>query len=222
MSRPLAMFAASFRAATVVLLGLCCAGCATIGLWEATERVTVEIHDARVVETNGVAQTVVVIGRERPFFWFSTEGEVDSFDVFAQAGKRQTCVVSADCPAATNATCRLPLVCVEREPNSDFRCPEGVFLLWNQTHMRASLAVPVASAADPSASGPRQESVMVLDSPRIWRNREDRPETLCYTREELGVRGVSQRVLLVPVTVCADIVTLPVALVVGPLMKMCN
>ena len=46
-------------------LGLRCAGCATMSLWEKTEEVKVEIHDARVAETNGVAQTVVVIGRKQ-------------------------------------------------------------------------------------------------------------------------------------------------------------
>ena len=29
-------------------LGLCCAGCATMALWEKTEKVKVEIHDARI------------------------------------------------------------------------------------------------------------------------------------------------------------------------------
>ena len=207
-------------------LGLCCAGCATMGLWEKTEEVKVEIHDARVAETNGVAQTVVVIGRKQPFFWFSTEGEVDSFVVFAQRNERQTYCVSSDCPVVTNATCRLPLVMETTWPKFDYRCPEGVFLVWNKSRLRTSLAVPIRSKPDSSSLESRQESVIVLDRPYIFQDREffkPRPtKPFCYIREELGVRGVVQRVLFVPVTACVDIITLPVALVVGPFMKMCN
>ena len=208
-------------------LGLCCAGCATISLWEKTEKVEVEIHDARVTTTNGVAQTVVIIGRKQPFFWFSTEGEVDSFDVFAQRNERQTYCVSSDCPVVTNATCRLPLVEETTWPKFDSRCPEGVFLVWNESRfMRTSLAVPIRSKPDSSSLESRQESVIVLDRPYIFQGREffkpSPTKPFCYTHEELGVRGVVQRVLFVPVTVCVDIITLPVALVVGPFMKMCN
>ena len=207
-------------------LGLCCAGCATMSLWEETERVKVEIHDARVTATNGVAQTVIIIGRKQPFFWFSTEGEVDSFDVFAQRNKRQTYCVSSGCPVLTNATCRLPLVKETTWPEFDYRCPEGAFLVWNEDRVRSSLAVPVRSKPDSSSLESRQESVIVLDRPYIFQGREffkpSPTKPFCYTREELGVRGVVQRVLFVPVTVCVDIITLPVALVVGPFMKMCN
>ena len=204
---------------------LCCAGCATMSLWEETERVKVEIHDARVTATNGVAQTVIIIGRKQPFFWFSTEGEVDSFDVFAQRNKRQTYCVSSGCPVLTNATCRLPLVKETTWPEFDYRCPEGAFLVWNEDRVRSSLAVPVRSKPDSSLLTSRQESVIVLDRPYIFQDQKFKPsptEPFCYTREELGVRGVVQRVLFVPVTVCVDIITLPVALVVGPFMKMCN
>ena len=44
---------------------LCCAGCATMSLWEKTEKAKVEIHDARVTATNGVVQTVIIIGRKQ-------------------------------------------------------------------------------------------------------------------------------------------------------------
>ena len=207
-------------------LGLCCAGCATMSLWEKTEEAEVEIHDARVTATNGVAQSVVIIGRKQPFFWFSTEGEVDSFDVFAQGNKMLTYCVSLDCPVVTNATCRLPLVKETTWPKFDYRCPEGVFLVWNESRfMRTSLAVPIRSKPDSSSLESRQESVIVLDRPYIFQDKKFKPsptEPFCYTREELGVRGVVQRVLFVPVTVCVDIITLPVALVVGPFMKMCN
>ena len=204
-------------------LGLCCAGCATMGLWEKTEEVKVEIHDVRVTATNGVAQTVIVIGRKQPFFWFSAEGEVDSFDVFAQGNKRQTYCVSSDCPIVTNATCRLPLVKETTWPKFDYHCPEGVFLVWDERRWRTSLAVPIRSKPDSSSLESRQESVIMLDRPYIFQDKEPNPtKTFCYTREELGVRGVVQRVLFVPVTVCVDIITLPVALVVGPFMKMCN
>ena len=183
----------------------------------------VEIHDARVTATNGVAQAVVIIGRKQPFLWFSTEGEFDSFDVFAQGNERRTYCVSSDCPVVTNATCRLPLVMETTWPKFDYRCPEGVFLVWNKSRLRTSLAVPIRSKPDSSSLESRQESVIVLDRPYIWQNKETRQtEPFCYTREELGVRGVVQRVLFVPVTVCVDIITLPVALVVGPFMKMCN
>ena len=204
---------------------LCCAGCATMSLWEETERVKVEIHDARVTATNGVAQTVIIIGRKQPFFWFSTEGEVDSFDVFAQGNKMLTYCVSSDCPVVTNATCRLPLVEETTWPKFDSRCPEGVFLVWNESRLRTSLAVPIRSKPDSSSLESRQESVIVLDRPYIFQDQKFKPsptKPFRYTREELGVRGVVQRVLFVPVTVCVDIITLPVALVVGPFMKMCN
>ena len=92
--------------------------------------------------------------------------------------------------------------------------------------MRASLAVPIRSKPNSSSLESRQESVIVLDRPYIFQGREffkpSPTKPFCYTREELGVRGVVQRVLFVPVTVCVDIITLPVALVVGPFMKMCN
>ena len=196
-----------------------------MSLWEKTEEVKVEIHDVRVTATNGVAQTVIVIGRKQPFFWFSTEGEVDSFDVFAQGNKMLTYCVSSDCPVMTNATCRLPLVKETARPEFDYRCPEGVFLVWNESRLRTSLAVPIRSKPDSSSLESRQESVIVLDRPYIFQDKKFKPsptEPFCYTREELGVRGVVQRVLFVPVTVCVDIITLPVALVVGPFMKMCN
>ena len=215
----------TLRALLAAGLGLCCAGCATISLWEKTEKVEVEIHDARAAETNDIAQTVVIIGRKQPFFWFSTEGEVDSFDVFAQGNKRQAYCVASDCPVVTNATCRLPLVKETTWPKFDYRCPEGVFLVWNERHLRTSLAVPIRSKPDSSSLESRQESVVMLDRPYIFQDKEFKPsptKPYCYTREELGVRGVVQRVLFVPVTVCVDIITLPVALVVGPFMKMCN
>ena len=196
-----------------------------MSLWEKTEESEVEIYDARVTTTNGVAQAVVIIGRKQPFFWFSTEGEVDSFDVFAQRNKRQTYCVSSGCPVLTNATCRLPLVKETTWPEFDYRCPEGAFLVWNEDRVRSSLAVPIRSKPDSSLLTSRQESVIVLDRPYIFQDKKFKPsptEPFCYTREELGVRGVVQRVLFVPVTVCVDIITLPVALVVGPFMKMCN
>ena len=200
---------------------LCCAGCATMSLWEKTEKVKVEIHDARVIATNGVAQAVVIIGRKQPFFWFSTEGEFDSFDVFAPANKKWTCIASPECPVATNAICRLPMVKAEIGSGADLRCPEGVFMAWNRMH-DSVLVVPVDRVSGFSTPGLRQETVVSLENPHVWYDLESKARTPCYTRKELGVRCVVQRVLFVPVTVCADILTLPVALAVGPFMKMCN
>ena len=210
-----------FSAITATMLVLCCSGCATITLWEETEKVKIEIHDVRVVETNGVAESVIISGSKQPFLWFSTEGEFDSFDVFAPANKKWTCIVSPECPVATNAICRLPMVKAEIGSGSDLRCPEGVFMAWNRMH-DIELVVPVDRASGSSASGLRQETVMALKEPHVWYDQGSRMKTPCYTRKELGVRGVVQRILLAPVTVCADIITLPVALVVGPFMKMCN
>lgn len=209
------------HAPAAVLLGLCCSGCATIALWEETEKVKVEIHDVRVVETNGVAESVIISGRKQPFLWFSTKGEFDSFDVFAPANGKWTCIASPECPVAANAICRLPLVKAEIGSAPDLRCPEGVFMAWNRMH-DIVLVVPVDGTSGSSASGSRQESVMVLKKPHIWHDRESREKTPCYTREELGIRGVVQRIFFVPVTVCVDVITLPVALIVGPCMKMCN
>ena len=55
----------TLRALLAAGLILCCAGCATMSLWEKTEESEVEIYDARVTTTNGVAQAVVIIGRKQ-------------------------------------------------------------------------------------------------------------------------------------------------------------
>lgn len=211
----------------VSLIFLFACGCATINTWKEMGQSHVQIIDAKVMfAPDGSNCCMKIIGEKDvpiiPFlFNITLDGEVDTIPIVTTEGESKLCRVELDGKCQTNHIGNLRVL---QSPSGvsykgsralpTFEIIDNIspVLIDDLDRYRCFLSVQITE--DNLSGGASNGGIFVLQCPFANYRTHD------YVCREDGLRVIAGRILFTPFAFVADVVFLPVGLVLAPFVHM--